>query len=212
MKEKLRAHIDALFENAPKTRKAFELKEELLSNLNARYDDLVSQGWSEEDAYNTAVAGIGDVGELIAALGKETVFDYTDRSSKKKKSALLISISVGLYIISIIPLLILQNEIGVIAMLGVVAVATVLIIYNGMSYSRYRKADDTVVEDFKEWKSSNTEKVQLRKSISAILWPLIVVIYFLVSFTFGAWAYSWVIFILGISLQHIIRLVIDLRE
>jgi hypothetical protein len=41
MHEKLRKSVEELFENAPKTHRATELKEELLANLTDKYDDLV---------------------------------------------------------------------------------------------------------------------------------------------------------------------------
>ena len=50
MKEKIQKHIDALFTNAPKTRKAMELKEELTQNTIEKYEDLISEGYREDDA------------------------------------------------------------------------------------------------------------------------------------------------------------------
>ena len=44
MSEKLQKRIEELFENAPKTRKTNELKEELLANLIDKYNDLVDSG------------------------------------------------------------------------------------------------------------------------------------------------------------------------
>ena len=55
MEDKLRAFIDTLFEDAPAGKKAVELKEEMLQNLNDKYNDLLSEGKSEEAAYNLAV-------------------------------------------------------------------------------------------------------------------------------------------------------------
>ena len=45
-----------------------ELIEELSDNLYSRYQDLLSNGWSEEDAYNHALEELGDVDELLAYL------------------------------------------------------------------------------------------------------------------------------------------------
>jgi hypothetical protein len=42
--ERLRTYIESLFENAPKTRKAIELKEEILLNLTDKYNDLIAEG------------------------------------------------------------------------------------------------------------------------------------------------------------------------
>lgn len=217
--EKLRNHIDSLFIDAPKTKKASELREELLSNLNAKLDDLLAGGMPEEEAYNTVINGIGDVDELIAALNRENVFDYASMQKERNRSAVLVSTAVGIYILSIAILILLATflpvhggEIGVMAMFVLMAGATSLLVYNSISHSRYQKADDTLVEEFKEWKSRNTQKNQLKKAISSILWPLIVVIYFIISFLFGAWAYSWIIFILGAVIQNIISVILDFKE
>ena len=61
MNERIRTHVEGLFEGAPMTRKILDLKEELLANLNSKYDDLVAGGTSPDDAYRTVIAGIGDV-------------------------------------------------------------------------------------------------------------------------------------------------------
>ena len=47
------------------------MKEEILQNLTEKYNDLLSDGKSEVAAYNIAVAGIGDISELIEELKRE---------------------------------------------------------------------------------------------------------------------------------------------
>ena len=44
MYEKLRIKVDELFENAPNTKSAYEIKEEFMANLTDRYDDLIAEG------------------------------------------------------------------------------------------------------------------------------------------------------------------------
>ncbi len=210
MYQKLRAHIEALFANAPHTRKAQELKEELYADLSAKYADLIAQGKSEEDAYQIAIAGIGDVDELLRSLHSEP-FDPAEEA-RRKRSAGVISAAVGLYILSLIPPMVLRNTLGAIGMFLFIAAATIILVYNHLSQPRYYRTDDTVVEEFKEWKSSHDDTRRLHRSITAALWPLIVVLYFFISFFFGAWAYSWIIFLLGVALQNIIRLALQLRE
>lgn len=219
MKDKLRNHLESLFAGAPQTRKALELKEELLSNLYEKYDDLIAQGLSEEDAYKAAVASIGDVSDLIAALRRDSVFDAAAQMQDRRRWALLTSVAVGLYIFAIAALILCAvvnpvygGEIGVIAMFCIAAVATGLLIYSNLSRVRYSRSDDTVVEEFKEWKSVRSDRQQLKKAISSIMWPLIVAVYFLISFLFGAWAFSWIIFIIGAAIDRIIAAVIDFRK
>jgi hypothetical protein len=218
MYEKFQKKLDELFENAPETNRARELKEELLANLIDKYNDLIASGKNDEEAFNIAVSGIGDVDELIRGLKEKDVLDYAQIEKSRKKSALIISTSVGLYIISVVILILfsevfqIDDNISVCVMLTIDAIATCLIVYNAISKPKYLKADDTIVEEFKEWKSANSKDKEILKSIKSILWMLIVVLYFVLSFEFGSWAYSWVIFIIGAALERIITLAFQLRK
>ena len=64
MENKLRAYMDHLFQDVPNTKKAVEVKEEILQNIVDKYHDLVAEGKSEEAAYNIAIASIGDLDAL----------------------------------------------------------------------------------------------------------------------------------------------------
>lgn len=218
MYEKFRKKVDELFENAPETNRARELKEELLANLMDKYNDLVALGKGEEEAFNIAIAGIGDVEELIRGLKEKDIFDYAQIQKDRKKSALVLSGSIGLYIMSVVILILctevfkVDDNIAVCIMLTIDAVATCLIIYNAVSRPKYLKADDTIVEEFKEWKSSTNNEREIVKSIKSIMWMIIVVLYFVLSFAFSSWAYSWVIFIIGAAVDRIIGLAFQLRK
>ncbi|BAH07455.1 hypothetical protein CKR_2404 [Clostridium kluyveri NBRC 12016] len=218
MYEKLRKNLEDLFENAPKTNKANELKEELLANLIDKYDDLVSSGKNEEEAFKIAISSVGDVNELINGLNDSNVLDNDITQKKRQKSAIILSVSIGLYIMSVV-VLILLNEVfmvneslSVSIMLTIDAVATCLIVYNAASQPKYIKADNTIVEEFKEWKVLNDNKNEIMKSIRSIMWLIIVAVYFVLNFVFGAWAYSWIIFIIGAALQRVIMLSFKLKE
>ena len=55
MEYRLRAYVDELFQSAPRTQRAYELKVELTQNLLDKYFALLSEGKSEDDAYNLTV-------------------------------------------------------------------------------------------------------------------------------------------------------------
>ena len=216
MNDKIKTHVDGLFEGAPQSRKVQELKEELLGNLNSKYDDLIADGFTPDDAYRTVIAGIGDVSELMRQIQNESAFNSNYSPADRKKSAVFVAIAVGLYILSPVCVILFggvlgQGVLGVILMFVFVALATGLLIYNSMSSPKYIKEDDTIVEEFKQWKSDNSEKKRIRNSISSIMWTLIVIIYLVFSFYFGAWAYSWIIFIIGFLAEGIIKLIFDLK-
>lgn len=218
MINKFRERLDDLFLNAPKTHRAMELKEELLANLMDKYNDLLSSGMSEQDAFNITISGIGDIDDLIAGLKKNNSFDYEKNEEQRKKRALLISVAVAMYIMSV-GILIFLNEvlnvndgIAVFIMLTIDAAATGIIIYSSISHPKYLKSDDTIVEDFKEWKSSTNADKEVLKSIKAIVWLVIVALYFFLSFQLEIWAFSWIIFIIGAAIEKIITLAFQLRK
>ena len=49
-------------------------------------------------------------------------------------------------------------------------------------------------------------------SSGGIFWTLLIAVYLLVSFLFGIWAYSWILFIIGAAVSQIINAVFRLKE
>lgn len=218
MQQKLREYIDALFQEAPKTKKTVEVMEEILQNLIDKYNDLIEEGKSQEAAYNIAIASIGDISELINELKENHMNTNTNQfdeklKNEKKKSALITSSAVGLYILCIIPPIIFDDDkIGPILMFILAAIATSLLIYNRMTSISYQKTDDTIAEEFREWRATTNERHQVFKSIQSAIWSLITVIYFVLSFTTGAWHITWVIFLIGTAVSNIVKAVYDLKR
>ena len=216
MKDKLRKFIESLFEDAPKNKQTIELKEEMLQNLIDKYNDLVDSGKSSEAAYNIATASIGDIHELIRQIEKREennpLFEQ-NYDKGRKRFALLLSISVMLYILCVVPVILLEDSVlGVVIMFVMVAIATGLILYNNMTKPKYLKKDSTVVEEFKEWKANSTEKNTLYQSITKVMWSCITILYFIVSFLTMAWHITWIIFLIGSAIQGIIRAIFELKK
>ncbi|MCD8026535.1 MAG: permease prefix domain 1-containing protein [Clostridiales bacterium] len=104
----IRDYIENLFSSAPRTKQAYELKEEIIRNTIDRYHDLIDEGKSDGDAYNQAIAGIGDINELIDELRSEECFDgggFTEVQSTnvRKRSRVFHSVAAALYIMCIAP-------------------------------------------------------------------------------------------------------------
>ena len=208
MRDKLRGYVESLFMDAPRTRKTVELKEEILQNLYDKYDDLLREGKTEEAAYNIAVAGVGDISALLEELERsEGLQDVPDQKARRR-SALLVSIAVAMYILAVIPCVLW--EYGVLVMFVMVALATGLLTYNNMTRPRYVRREDTVVEDFKEWKTHTSNRHQVYKALSSALWSLTVVLYFVVSFWTMAWHITWIIFLIASAVNSVLRAIFDL--
>ena len=192
MREQLIQYVELLFAGA---QNCDDIKQEILQNTLDRYDDLIAAGRVPEAAYRLAIAGIGDINEIlgttvppVAALNPAEKSDGGDNFAKK----ILRATAVGLYIISILPLIILcelgMEILGLCGTLAIVAVATVMIILGA-------KKDTSLQEKAEKEEISESE---LSKSITGLLWALGLGLYFFLSFTTSDWHITWVIFpILG---------------
>jgi uncharacterized membrane protein len=213
---KIRSYIERAFADAPRTKKSTELQEELISNMIEKFNDQLKLGKTEEEAYTAVIAGLGDIGELVDGLRERQVLSQPT-AEERKKSALLIAIAVGLFILSPVVLIIFAAGlslpiVGLSLMLVLVAVATGLLIYNGASKPAYAKEEETLVEEFKEWKTGRSRQKSIIDSFSAGFSLIVVAIYLIVSFSYGAWAYSWIIFIVAAAIRNIAMAVVRMRE
>jgi hypothetical protein len=217
MNERIRTHIEELFENAPNIKKITELKEELLSNSNSKYDDLLASGASPDDAYKTVISGMGDVSGLIEQLRSERQADSAMIEEGRKKSALLVSIGVGILIMAVAAEIFFEDilhleGVGLFVMLIMAAFGVGILVYNSMTKVQYNKKEDTFVEEFKQRKVETSQSKGMRAAVSGILWPLIFITYFLVSFITTAWHISWVIFIAGACIEGVISLLFEMKK
>ena len=76
MREKISVYVDELFSDAALTIRNAEVQQEILQHTLDRYDDLIAAGKSEQEAYDEAVGGIGDVSEL---------YEHKQAAEKPKK-------------------------------------------------------------------------------------------------------------------------------
>ncbi|WP_102401831.1 permease prefix domain 1-containing protein [Haloimpatiens massiliensis] len=218
MHENLRNRFNEIFQYVPKTKAAMELKDELWGNLIEKYNDLINEGKSEEDAIEIAIDGIGDVDELFRGLEEKDVNGYLNIEKERRKHAIVLTTAIGIYIMSVVVLILftevfnINEEVAVCIMILMCGVATCMLVYDNSSRPKYLREEDTVVEEFKEWKYCNEKEKQILSSIKSILWMVIVVVYIFISFHFGSWAYSWVIFIIGAAIEKIIVLSFQLKK
>jgi len=222
MEDKIRKHVDDLFYDTAPTKKAVELKEEMIQNLSEKYRDLINEGKTEEAAYNITIAGIGDISSLLAELEKDmTNNEITtyETDVTRQKSAMLTAIAVMMYILCTLPLIIMSMtgfiyaaHIGVPVMFIMIAVATGLLIYNSMTKPKYHSSPDTMVEEFREWQSDDKDRKALRKAISSALWSITVALYLIISFMTFAWHVTWIIFIIAAAVESLINILYAVKK
>lgn len=206
---KIRTTITRAFDDVPKTKKSAELQEELISNLIEKFNDQLKAGKTEDEAYATVIAGIGDLSELTESLKEHHVLSAPS-AKERQKSALFVSIAVGLYILSPMALIVTSEVfnaevLGLVMMFTFIALATGLLIYNQASKPKYVKEDETMVEEFKEWKAAKDKDKALFGALSSAFWLIVVAIYLFVNFMYGWWPFSWIIFIVAAAIQNIAR-------
>lgn len=220
MEYKLRAYVDELFEQAPKTQRAYELKIELTQNLLDKYHALISEGKNETDAYNLTVMSIGDINELFEGLNEASapMPVYIPQPDGAKRSAMLTAVAIMMYILSVVPVIVLGaigvfETLGVVLMFVMVAAATGLLIYISMTKPKRNMSDGaTVVSEFKSWQAQNTQKNQMLKAVRSAFWPLVLALYFLLSFATGKWAITWLIFLIAPAVDAIIKAFFNLSD
>ena len=212
MREQLIQYVELLFSGAGGCE---DMKQEILQNTLDRYDDLIAEGKVPEAAYRLAIAGIGDINEILGTQNQDVpAVSYAwikketkDNDTPAKK--LLRAIAIGLYILCPLPMFILADmgmEIyGLCGMLTIVAVATVMIILGG------KRSDDEDEED-EEDDRPLTPKQELHKAIKSIINTIGLVVYFIVSFTTGAWYITWLIFPIMGAVWGLVKAILDLKE
>ena len=205
MREQLIQYVELLFAGAADCE---DIKQEILQNTLDRYDDLVDSGKVPEAAYRLAIAGIGDINEILGTPVPSTAVSHTvtvedDGDTPTKK--LLRAVAVGLYILCPLPLIVLcelgTETLGLCGTLAIVAVATVMILLAGKK-ERPEKDDE----------ESDDKESELNKSISAVLWAVGLGVYFLLSFTTRAWHITWVIFPVLVALDSLVSAIIRIQE
>ena len=187
MNERIVRHMDMLFDAAPRTRKTLELKQEMTQNANDKYQDLLADGYSEEDAYQNVIGSIGDVSELFEDLEERT--PYTMSEEDRKKKALITSISVGMYIFAGVVFFLCQwldempggeymeyGSLGLVLAAAICIVPTCLLVYVSNLYPNYKKEDDSMVEEYKEVTSAGKASKISSFFIDKTIWPLSVLV------------------------------------
>ena len=223
MNERIVRHMDMLFDTAPRTRKTLELKQEMTQNANDKYQDLLAEGYSEEDAYQNVISSIGDVGELFEDLEEKTPYIMSEADRKKK--ALITSISVGLYILAGVVFFLCQwldelpgsgfmnyGTLGLALAAAICIVPTCLLVYVSNLYPNYKKEDDSMVEEYKEVTSTGKREKAIMGAVSTIIWTITIMLYFIISLTTLAWHITWIIFLMGGCVEAIAVLLFNLKR
>ena len=206
MREQLTQYVQLLFAGTENTD---EIRQEILQNTLDRYDDLIDQGKSPEAAYRLAISGIGDINEIIG--NNVSTVQPQSRTEEKAFSItpvwkkVLRAIAICTYIISPIPLFVLSelgmDTIGLCGTLGIIAVATAMIVLTGGKGSKTSESHET-----------HKPESELQKAIGSIIGILGLCIYLAISFATHAWWITWLVFPIMGAVKGLVNACIDLKE
>ena len=221
MNSKIKNYVDVLFNDIPQTRKAAELKEEILSNLNEHFEAHIAEGKSENQAYTESLADLGDVDELLESLAPERelkpkIDDYRKKAAKYK------SIAVMLYIFGAILLTCIPGtaaifglgadtaKFGIIGFAGMmicIAIATGILIYTKNSVPQ--DVEPYLVRGKSHVKSMYDAPDEIDpfwQSVWKLYWLVVTIIYLGLSFATHAWHVTWIIWLIASAVQQAIRM------
>ena len=164
--ETIKNYLDNMFRNLPKTSEILKLHNDLLSNMEDKYNELKNEGKSENEAIGIVISEFGNIDELINELGinvKEeastlptvTAEEAHSYMKAKKEEGKLVGIGVSLCILGAALLIFIntliennvigkglsekaKDPLGLITLIIMVVPAVALFIYSGMKLEKYK--------------------------------------------------------------------------
>ena len=218
MREQLIQYVNLLFAGNDGVE---DIKQEILQNTLDRYDDLVSRGRTPEEAYRQAIAGIGDVNEIIngkadfAEENQPPVYAPVPEfdSTAAAVSRLMRALAIFLYIVSPVPLFLFSrlgwDEVGLCCLLIIVGIATALLLL--FKSPKAQEQHQEYIEYTDRPRNSGSQR-ELKKSVGKLISTVGLVLYFIISFATGAWFITWLIFPIIGAVKGVVNSCIDLRE
>lgn len=163
--ETIKNYLDNMFVNLPKTNEIQKMKNDLLLNMEDKYNELKNEGKSENEAIGIVISEFGNIDELINELGIDynnqeevlpslTEQEVNDFIYANKKSGKFIGIGVFLCILGASSLILINqllednlifgisgesaSIIGLIPLFILIAIAVGLFIYSGTLVEKFK--------------------------------------------------------------------------
>lgn len=170
--ETIKNYLDNMFAGLPKTVRVTDLKNNILANMEDKYNEVKNQGKSENEAIGIVISEFGNIDELVNELGirkeeggaslpivnREEVEEYIQI---KQKIGVQIGLGVFLCILAPAALILISyifgngmlsagsvedpaGILGIIVLFIFVAIAVSIFIFSGMNLERYKYMEDGV--------------------------------------------------------------------
>lgn len=195
MKRELSKKIKAICEEIG-TSAAAKACETITNELEAEYDKRVKVGMSELDAYRDVLKNIDEIKKTLNSLPKtEEEANKADRKTSLKELKSIL------------------GKISTIMWLSIVILFFYVSFTHGMWHLTWLiflwgSICQQVLDMVLKYNKGKPLKKVLRGGLSSILWLIIVIAYFLISFATGNWATTWLIFIFGALLNTVLGWII----
>lgn len=201
-------YINALFSSLPKTPTVLRLQAEMMENMDEKYQDLLREGKSENEAVGLVLASIGSAEDLKAELGiaDEAVRPPEDNgvflaeyTAFQKKFAIAIACGVVLCICACIGAMLcdelfppsISDAAAGIVFFVLVGVGVAIFVYFGIRSSWYDEQYKIICG---AKPNHSDEKSGLSGVVSSILFPLAAMFYLYIGFCHNLWHPGWIVF------------------
>ncbi len=186
MREQLIQYVDLLFAGAPGSE---DIRQEILQNTLDRYDDLIIQGKSPQAAYQLAISGIGDIHEILGGTSEvhtpSSPRENIPVAPHRPEKRIIRAAAICFFILCAVPLLILENSIGLGLCLAMIACGVGLLTLNGPEQQESAAS---------ALQAAHPRRSAINRGITGGIWGAGLCAYFLISFFNNAWHITWLIF------------------
>ncbi len=156
----IKSYLEAMFANLPNTEAVRKAKKELSQMMEDKYNELIANGSTENEAVGAVISGFGNLDDLADELGlteevKEEKEQKTERRivtfdeagsyiSEKSKQGFLMGLGILCTIVSMSAVILvsevlhLPDGLGIAAMFLLIFLGVALIIYSSMSMSKWK--------------------------------------------------------------------------
>ena len=155
----IRNYLDNMFRNLPNTEEVRRAKTELLEMMEDKYEELIKEGKTENEAVGIVISEFGNLDELAESLGiSEEVTENLDESKPMlsmdrvkdyltmiSQRSILVPLAIALCISCIVPPIIgdmlplLEKVVGPLGLFGFIGIAVGLFVFQGIRRKEYRE-------------------------------------------------------------------------
>lgn len=158
--ETIKSYLEAMFANMPNTEAVKKAKRELAQMMEDKYNELIANGSTENEAVGAVISGFGNLDELAEELGlteevkeeKENVtgkrhisFDeVSEHIQAKYRHALMLSAGIAFCILSVATVVMTEEVWGlseglqIFGFFGTIAIGVLLIVFSNMGLDKWK--------------------------------------------------------------------------